>query len=224
MLESVKRIILFLMFTVLLVNLPGCSGQAAFKLLDEKHLLRKGTLAVISGSHRDGDVFLASRVTELLAGSDRFRVMTQQDISQRLSEYPSVIDLQNSSRISDSDENASWFSPSGKLSLDAMQAKLGVDYILVLWIAKITHKGPGLLSNSDPIDVYPVGNLLEYPGGRVVGSLRLHKTEEIALTPFYGISLLQNKFKKEGDRIEILIDVTALEIVESLNDMSTNSR
>lgn len=200
----------------LLAGLFGCSVQAPLRIVDDSHPIKNGSLAVISGSHRGGDIFLAEQVTRKLAASKRFRVLSQLEIARQIQDYPVLVEMQDSSLISEKDEKASWFSPAGKVSLDAIQAKLGVDYLLVLWIPKIVRETPISLHGGEFFQVYPVGNLLEYPAGRVVGASRLHTGETIVW--------ITTKNKSSGERIENLIEEAAEKIAASLNDMSAKAR
>ena len=216
MLCNVTRRSHTLLAIVLLGGLFGCSVQAPLRSVDENHPIKKGSLAVISGSHHGGDIFLAEQVTQKLAGSKRFSVLSQQDIARQIQDYPVLIEMQDSSLIRENDEKATWFSPAGKVSLDAIQAKLGVDYLLVLWVPKIVRETPISLHGGEYYQVYPVGNLLEYPAGHVVGASRLHTGETIVW--------ITARHKPSGERIENLIEEAAEKIAASLNDMSANGR
>jgi hypothetical protein len=215
-LRNLRRRVHTLLAAALLFGLLGCSVQAPLRTMDESHPIKTGSLAVISGSHRGGDAMLAELVTRQLENSDRFRVLPQQEIARRVPDYPVLIEMQDSSQISENDEKAIWFSPAGKARLDAIQAQLGVDYVLVLWIPKITRETPISLHGGQFFHVYPVGNLLEYPAGRVVGSSRLHTGETIVW--------ITTRNKPSGERIENLIEEAADKIAASLNDMSVKAR
>lgn len=205
-----------LLAAALLVGLFGCSVQAPLRIVDENHPIKTGSLAVISGSHRGGDVLLAQFVTRQLESRERFRVLPQQEIARRVPDYPVLVEMQDSSQIGESDEKAIWFSPAGKARLDAIQARLGVDYVLVLWVPKITRETPITLHGGQFFHVYPVGNLLEYPAGRVVAATRMHAGESIVW--------VTTRNKSSGERIDNLIEEAAENIATSLNDIRAKTR
>lgn len=197
--------------------LASCSGvQAPMKAVDDSRPLRSGSLAVISGSYRSGDLLLAELVTRQLGNGNRFRVLSQQDIARLIPEYPSVIDMQDSGQIAENDDRATWFSSAGKAKLDAMQARLGVDYVLVMWVPKISRETPVSLKGGIFFHVYPVGNLIEYPAGKVLASTRMHAGESLVW--------FTTRSKSSGERIENLIDEAAEKIGASLNDTSARNR
>lgn len=216
--QAARRSLRLGLLAALLAGLAGCGGvNEPLKTVDESHPVRPGSLAVISGSHRGGDVLLAEQVTRELAGRGRFHTLSQQEIARRVPAYPVLIDMQDSGAIREDDDKAVWFSSAGKARLDAMQARLGVDYILVLWIPKITAEGSLNPNGGGPrYDVYPVGNLIEYPGGHVVAATRM-KTGE-------GLVWATMRLKTSGARIDALIDEAAVSIADRLAEHGAPAR
>jgi len=157
---------------VLTAGLAACGGGVykPFNPIDEKRPIKPASIAVISGSHQDGDVKIAEFVTKQLAERTTFRVLSQAEIGKRVPGYPSTIGLKKRESINDDDEKVVWFVQSEKAKLDALQARLKVDYLFVLWIPRMTVVSS---NNGTTYYVYPAGNMLEYPGGRVVGSTRM---------------------------------------------------
>jgi hypothetical protein len=157
---------------VLTAGLAACGGGVykPFNPIDEKRPIKPASIAVISGSHQDGDVKLAGFVTKQLVERTTFRVLSQEEIGKRAPGYPSAIGLRKREDIKDDDEKVVWFAPSEKAKVDALQARLKVDYLFVLWIPRMTVVSG---NNGTTYYVYPAGNMLEYPGGRVVASTRM---------------------------------------------------
>jgi len=162
-----------LLVAVLASGLAACGGGVykPFNPIDEKRPIKPASIAVISGSHQDGDVKIAGFVTKQLAERTTFRVLSQEEIGKRAPGYPSAIGLRKREEIEDDDEKVVWFAPSEKAKLNALQTRLKVDYLFVLWIPRMTVVSGG--NSPTTYYVYPAGNLIEYPGGRVVASTRM---------------------------------------------------
>ncbi len=151
---------------VLLFSLVGCgSTNMPFKAVDEKRAFKPTTIAVISGSDRDGDMQLAKFVTKGLTERTTFHVLPQEEIEKRLPDYPLLIAFRND--VKKEEAKPTWFPPSEKRKLDAIQAKLKVDYLFVIWNFRTT-----LITSqrSSTYYVHPIGNMIEYPGSKVVAS------------------------------------------------------
>jgi hypothetical protein len=163
-----------LLIAVSTAGLTGCgtrSVQKPFNPIDEAAQIRPTSVAVISGSRKDGDVKLAEFVTAQLMERTTLRVLSQDEIGKRVPGYPSTIALKKDDDIKETDEKVVWFAPSEKAKLDALQARLKVDHLFVLWVPYMT-----LYSSSrggDTYFVYPAGNMVAYPGGKVVASTRM---------------------------------------------------
>ncbi len=161
-----------LLVALLTAGLAACGGGVykPFNPIDEKRPIKPASIAVISGSHQDGDVKLAGFVTKQLAERTTFHVLSQEEIGKRAPAYPSPIGLRKREDIKDGDEKVTWFAPPEKAKLDALQARLKVDYLFVVWIPRMTVVSS---NNGTTYYVYPAGNMLEYPSGRVVASTRM---------------------------------------------------
>jgi hypothetical protein len=196
---------------VLTAGLAACGGAVykPFNPIDEKRPIRSASIAVISGSHRDGDVKLAEFLTKQLAERTTFRVLSQQEIGKRVPGYPSVIRIKEDKEIKEDDEKVVWFVPSDKAKLDALQARLKVDYLYVVWIPSMVVVSGG--NSGTTYYVYPAGNMIEYPGGRVVASTRMVKgssTSILALfrpNDYYILDAIEMSSKAIVDE---MIDVT----------------
>jgi len=103
-----------LLAAVLTAGLAACGGGVykPFNPIDEKRPIKPASIAVISGSHQDGDVKLAGFVTKQLAERTTFRVLSQEEIGRRAPGYPTAIGLKKRENIEDDDEKVVWFVPS----------------------------------------------------------------------------------------------------------------
>jgi len=196
-----------LLVVVLLLGLAACGGiQKPFNPLDEHKTYRPSSIAIISGSHREGDVHLAQFVTDGLTKRSTFRVMPQEEIQRRLPDYPSIIDLRDD--VKDDDEKAIWFKASEKNRLNAIQAKLKVDYLFVIWNSEMVMITG---DNGTTYYVYPVGNMIEYPGGKVVASTRSHNgssTSILALFRSRDYYIVDALHGAADDIVDEFLDVT----------------
>jgi len=165
--NTLQRIAKIVISMSILLAMTACAINKPFNPIDGKRAFKHTSIAVISGSHRDQDVKLAEVITKELAKRSTFRVLSQEEIEKHIPNYPSVISIR--ANVKDDDEKATWFQPSEKQSLDAMQAKLRVDYLYVIWNSQMTLVTS---RNGSTYYVYPVGNMIEYPGARVVASTR----------------------------------------------------
>jgi len=168
--NTLQRMAKNLFYIPLLFALAACGPiNKPFNPLDSKKAIKTSSIAVISGSHRQGDMQLAAFVTKGLTERSTFHVLSQDDIEKRVPDYPTVIEFRDD--VKSDDEKAIWFKPSEKAKLNAMQAKLKVDYLFVVWnqeISVITNR------NGSTYYVYPIGNMIEYPGTKVVASTRTY--------------------------------------------------
>jgi hypothetical protein len=152
----VGRIILFL---AALGSLAGCGIHKSFVLFDEKTVINKSTIAVISADDSDATERLAEALTKELKERSTFKVWSQAKIDLRLPEYPVTIKKGQP----ENPEKPVWFGKGEKAKVDAMQARLKVRYLFVVWTG---FSRPGA---SVPYDVSVNANVVEYPKARVVG-------------------------------------------------------
>ena len=157
---------------VMLLTLTACSTtNFPFNPIDKNKTYKPSSIAVISGGEQDAHVKLAGFITKELTERSTFLVMSQKEIEKRIPDYPPTIARKADKDISKNDEKPIWIHPSEKAKLNAIQAKLKVDYLFVVWnrfVRRVTVTGQGGGSMTDY--VYPAGNLIEYPSGAVVAS------------------------------------------------------
>lgn len=154
----------------MLAGLTACGVNKPFNALDNNTTFRQTSIAVIAGGTSDGDVKLAEEVTNGLTKRSGYHVLSQDEIARRIPDYPVPIECRELEKVGENDDKVIWFLPSEKKKLNAMQARLKVDYLYVIWNSQIM-----LVSSSQggsTYYVYPVGNMIEYPGAKVVASTR----------------------------------------------------
>lgn len=153
----------------LVFTLAACGGPVnkPFNPIDEHKSFRVSSIAVIAGSDHDGDVQLAKMVTKGITERSTFHVLSQQEIEKRVPNYPVMIPFRND--VKADDEKPVWFSPAERSKLNSIQARLKVDYLFVIWNSYTTLVTS---QRSSTYYVHPIGNLIEYPSGKVVAATR----------------------------------------------------
>lgn len=167
----VRNLVKVLMSAMLLLVLSACSSDNfPFNPIVKNKVYKPSTLAVISGNDKDATVKLAEFLTKELQERTTFRVLSQAEVAKRLGNYPPMLAFRT--EIKEEDEKPVWLTPGEKSKLGAMQAKLKVDYLFVVWnrnVRRVVVTGSqGGGSTTDY--VYPAGNLIEYPSGTVLAS------------------------------------------------------
>lgn len=169
--STVRNSAINIFSVIILLTLTACSTtNFPFNPIDKNKTYKPSSIAVISGGEQDAHVKLAGFITKELTERSTFRVMSQKEIEKRIPDYPPTILLKSDKDIKENDEKPIWINPSEKAKLNAIQAKLKVDYLFVVWnrfVRRVTVTGQG---GSSTDYVYPAGNLIEYPGGAVVAS------------------------------------------------------
>ena len=170
-LHSLQRMVKNLAALAILYSLVACSSSNfPFNPMDKNKQYKPSTIAIISGAEKDDSVKLAGYITDGLTKYSTFKVMTQKDIEKRMPDYPPTIAI--NTEVKENEEKPVWFPSSQLAKLNAIQAKLKVDYIFVAWnraVRRVTVTG-GQGGGSTTDYVYPAGNLIEYPSGKVVAS------------------------------------------------------
>lgn len=155
---------------VMLAGLTACGVNKPFNALDNSTKFKQTSIAVIAGGTADADVKLAEEVTNGLTKRSTYHVLPQEEIARRIPDYPVHIACKEQKDVGQDDDKVVWFEPSEKKKLNAIQARLKVDYLYVVWNSDIM-----LVTSSQggsTYYVYPVGNMIEYPGAKVVASTR----------------------------------------------------
>lgn len=156
----------------LLALLTACSSaNYPFNPIVKNKVYKPTTIAVVAGYEDDATVKLAGFITKEMTERTRFNVMSQAEIAKRLSGYPDNIKIRKNEDIKDDEERPIWFLPAEKAKINAIQAKLKVDYLYMVWNRTVQRVVVTSNRGGSTTDyVYPGGNLLEYPGGSVLAS------------------------------------------------------
>ncbi len=167
--NTLQRMAIRFVSAALVYFLAACGGPVnkPFNPVDEHKSFKVSSIAVISGSDHDGDVQLAKMVTKGIAERSSFHVLSQEEIEKRVPNYPLLISFRND--VKADDEKPVWFSPDQKSKLNSIQARLKVDYLVVIWNS---HTTLVTSQRSSTYYVHPIGNLIEYPAGKVVAATR----------------------------------------------------
>lgn len=148
------------------VMLAGCSSFNFPYNSIGKDKPYPGTLAVVAAHDDPATKKLAENLTTDLQKRSKFRVMSQEYVARHLGRYPVDIAIHAQKDIKDDDKNPVWFLSSEKRKIDAIHARLKVQYVYLVWIREIDR----ISGQTSEDDVYPGGNLIKYPGGIVIGS------------------------------------------------------
>ncbi len=159
--RNMNRAVGIILFLAALGSLAGCAvHNKPFELFDETTVIKgSGTIAVISADGSEATVRLAGELTKELKKRNALKVWSQAKIGLHLAKYPVTI----KEGQAENPDKPVWFSKGEKAKVDAMQAKLKVRYLFVVWTA-FSRTG---VSGSYHVSVN--GNVVEYPKGRVIG-------------------------------------------------------
>lgn len=177
----------YLVSLLILFVLTACSSfNFPFNPLEKNKSYKPSSIAVISGDEHDASRKLAEFITQGLTERSTFRVMPQKEIEKKIPGYPP--DIKFRSDLDKDDEKPIWVKSSDMDKLHAIQAKLKVDYLFIIWNREVgrssvrNYNGGG--STTDY--VYPAGNLIEYPGAKVVAStISVAGSEQSILSVFH---------------------------------------
>ena len=180
-----ERIVKNLVSMALLSTLIACSSSnyPFNPLVKDKVYKPTSSIAVVSGGEQDGHIKLAGFLTDELTKQSAFHVMSQKEIEKRISDYPPTIAINTD--VKEGEEKPIWFPASEKAKLNAIQGKLKVDYIFVVWNRFVRHVSVQGAGGSETDYVYPAGNLIEYPSGKVVASTMSVASSEQSLLALF---------------------------------------
>jgi hypothetical protein len=159
-LKNVNRAVRIILFLAALGSLAGCAvHNKPFELLDDTTVIKNDTIAVISADSSEATVRLAEALTKELKERSAFKVWSQAKIDLRLAKYPVTI----KEGQPENPDKPVLLSKGEKAKVDAMQARLKVHYLFVVWT------GFSQAGTSVSYHVSVNGNLMEYPKARVIG-------------------------------------------------------
>lgn len=166
------RVFRIIFAMIMLSVLAACSSENfPYNPIVQNKVYRPGKIAVVAGHDDDATKHLAEFLTKDLGERSTFSVMSQADITRHLPGYPADIRIRSNEDIKDNENNPVWFLPAEKAKINAIQAKLKVDYVFLVWnrlVKRVTVTNG--MSGSTTDYVFPGGNLIEYPGGTVLAS------------------------------------------------------
>lgn len=159
-----RRFIRKIPVLVLLIFLTACS---TFTTIDSNFKTKGRTLAVIAGLENEENVAVAHYMTEALRKNSRFQVISQKQVAQSLSNYPSKIQGPFKSAYFEIETD---YGKSDVKKIRNIQQKLGVDYLYVVWTPSAT------VFNGKIHQLHAVGQMFEAPNSREVGNGRFDAT------------------------------------------------
>ncbi|MEN8134900.1 MAG: hypothetical protein ABFS18_05120 [Thermodesulfobacteriota bacterium] len=182
---------------VILFSFSACGGKARpFVPINDGIIFKPARLAVICGETDDiGKNFVAA-LTEEMRARTTFTVLSQKDIAKKIKKYPFNIKMVEKAK---DPKKPIWIDPAEIKKIKALQKKLEVDYVFVVWGNNLGHYFSR--QGSSTTDYYYMsvyGNMFEYPKGNVVTFTDFSYNKKVRI--WEAIS-----FKKEGYHIEALI-------------------
>lgn len=139
----------------------GCGpAHRSFELVDKKHIVKPGSLAVLSGTKNKLDTILAEAITKELQRQGIFKVMSQHDVAEKLPNYPY-------SFIQAAAEDAREEYCADKTLVEIAQKRLQTTYLFVVWTENLTKRTKMTygIPFQTTFSAYVIGNFFEYPGG-----------------------------------------------------------
>jgi hypothetical protein len=116
-----------------LLCLSAC--MSTFNLVNGDLKPRGKTLAVIAGMDNEANVYTAQCMAEALKKKTRFQVLSHKQVAQALSNYPQNIQGPWKSAYFEIEVD---YSKTDAKKVRAIQQRLGVDYVYVLWTPSAT--------------------------------------------------------------------------------------
>lgn len=136
-------------------------GGHVFDMVRKGDTITPGTIAVIAGKCEDQDYQLAKKLTEQINKIQAYRVMSQDQLSEELPNYPYQNIIGEWGNHPKNGGNPAWFSSENKELVRRAQIRIKSKYVFVVWTERMA------VSNSYSIVAY--GRLLAYPENRVIG-------------------------------------------------------
>lgn len=191
----------------------GCGRNIPFDYLQEGYAARPGSVAVVSGGTDDADVQFAGHLTKSLQQKSTLKVLSQAEVDKRAGKYPVTIKTVQPKDF----DHPVWYGPNEKAKIDAMQANLKTDYVLVVWVANLSRytstSSQGGTSVSYGASI--IGNLVHYGPGKAVGytNFGASKSQTCCL---FGVS--------EGKDIDDLLRFSAEEIAAAVAERTKTAK
>jgi len=196
------------LFLAVLALATGCATNVPFDFFQEGYKPRTGSIAVVSGGTDDADVKFAEYVTKSLQEKSTLKVLSQAEVDRRVGKYPVNI---KTAEPKDSGKPV-WPAQGEKAKVDAMHGALKTDYVLVVWVAGLSRYSS---RNSVSYGASIIGNLFEYPPGKIVGYSDFGRSRSQSCFLFGG---------SEGKDIDALLRGSAEDLAEDLADRTKTAK
>jgi hypothetical protein len=147
-------------FALLFLLALTCSACSTFDLVDGNFTPKGKRLAVVAGLADGKTALIAGKTAEILHARTRFEILPAKQVAQTVPHYPPHIKGPYATAYFDIDED---YGHTDIRKIAAIQQKLGVQYLYVLWVPVSSYLD----------DTYSsfgvIGQLFEFPGGKEVG-------------------------------------------------------
>jgi hypothetical protein len=152
---------------IMLFTLSACGGKSRpFVPIEEGAIFKPARLAVISCVSDDIGKHFVAEVTKELQERTTFKVLSQKEITKKVRNYPFDIKILEADQVAG---KPNWLDPSEEKTLKALQTKLKVDYIYVIWNKNLTHRVVrSRYGSSNYYYMEVFGNMFEFPKGKPV--------------------------------------------------------
>jgi len=186
---------------VLVIFLSSCFST--FTPVNSDFKPKGKTLAVIAGLNNEANVAAAQYMTDALKKNSRFQVMSQKQVSQALSGYPTPVQGPYKTAYFEIETD---YSKTDIKRIKAIQQKLGVDYVYVLWTPSET------IYNEKIHQLHIIAQMFESPNAKEVGNGKFAATAgrtDCCLVPAPGD-------KDKADALKDMSEYVAKEIAEKM--------
>jgi hypothetical protein len=123
---------------MLILGIIGCGGRNVRSADSQKAKLKTGSIAVICGTVDQKDLRLADEISRQLKKETSFKVISQEEISQKIPQYPMHFIESQPSNTDRWSISTSQLSEENIQRLNKVQKILKADYIFLVWDSELT--------------------------------------------------------------------------------------
>jgi hypothetical protein len=184
----------------LLISLGACS---TFTTIDSNFRVKGKTLVVIAGLDNEANLAAARSMTDALKKNSRFQVLSQKQVAQAFSGYPTPIQGPYKTAYFEIETD---YTKTDVKRIKTIQQKLGVDYVYVLWTPSET------VYNEKIHQLHIIAQMFESPNAKEVGNGKFAATAgrtDCCLVPAPGD-------KDRADALNDMSEYVAKEIAEKM--------
>ena len=208
--NQTKSFLTTCVFLFMIIMLNGCVTSSYFTLTEnQKPPIVPDTIAVISGSASEIDIHLANKLTEELSNT-KFKVMSQEQITKIIPDYPlNIINFTCEGKKF----KQPYISDESKKIVDAMQSKLKVKYVLLIWnngVGTVTYTNRYGQQSGKEVEVCILTRFLIYPEATIVGYSFFCDSKSL------GYFFMINQEKKIAKTVEELLNKGVKKIVKEI--------